>query len=279
MERVEQMVSAAFKAATRLAVPEKLARLRAECARISEEKGEEQAGAFAQENHLAAYAKAAEGIAAGSLTGVFNGAVLDFTPPWTRCKYADLLGEYAGVEMHDKQAVFAKARDLDVYDKLTARIASNAVPSADAADGSLIDHAVLVNEVFEETVEHHLLKPTFVYDYPAAICPLTRRHPDDDSIALRFEAFVAGMELGNAYTELNDPQVQAENLRQQVAGEGDETMAVMDEDFVLALEYGMPPAGGLGLGVDRLVMLLTDSPSIRDVILFPLQRPQTSKDS
>ena len=114
----------------------------------------------------------------------------------------------------------------------------------------------------------------FVYDYPAAICPLARRHPEDPSIALRFEAFVAGMELGNAYTELNDPVVQAENLRRKVAGEGDETMAVMDEDFITALEYGMPPAGGLGVGVDRLVMLLTDSPSIRDVILFPLQRPQ-----
>jgi lysyl-tRNA synthetase class 2 len=82
------------------------------------------------------------------------------------------------------------------------------------------------------------------------------------------------MELGNAYTELNDPQVQAENFRRTVAGEGDETMAVMDEDFITALEYGMPPAGGLGVGIDRLVMLLTDSHSIRDVILFPLQRPQ-----
>ncbi|MDO8628961.1 MAG: amino acid--tRNA ligase-related protein, partial [Phycisphaerales bacterium] len=135
------------------------------------------------------------------------------------------------------------------------------------------DDAVVVNAVFEATVEHHLIQPTFVYDYPAAICPLTRRHPDDPSIALRFEGFVAGMELGNAYTELNDPQVQSDNLRRKVAGEGDETMAVMDEDFITALEYGMPPAGGLGVGIDRLVMLLTDSHSIRDVILFPLQRP------
>ena len=136
------------------------------------------------------------------------------------------------------------------------------------------DTAVLVNQLFEATVEHHLVQPMFVYDYPAAICPLTRRHPQDPSIALRFEAFAAAMELGNAYTELNDPQVQAENFRRTVAGEGDETMAVMDEDFITALEYGMPPAGGLGVGIDRLVMLLTDSHSIRDVILFPLQRPQ-----
>jgi lysyl-tRNA synthetase class 2 len=103
---------------------------------------------------------------------------------------------------------------------------------------------------------------------------LTRRHPDDPTVALRFEAFVAGMELGNAYTELNDPQIQEANLARKVEGEGPETMAVMDEDYVTALEYGMPPAGGLGVGIDRLVMLLTDSPSIRDVILFPLQRPR-----
>jgi lysyl-tRNA synthetase class 2 len=93
-------------------------------------------------------------------------------------------------------------------------------------------------------------------------------------VALRFEAFAAGMELGNAYTELNDPTVQKENLARTVQGEGDETMAVMDEDFIMALEYGMPPAGGLGVGIDRLAMLLTDSTSIRDVILFPLQRPK-----
>lgn len=136
------------------------------------------------------------------------------------------------------------------------------------------DDAVVVNDLFEATVEAHLTQPTFVYDYPAAICPLTRRHPEDANIALRFEAFVCGMELGNAYTELNDPQVQRSNLAQKVAGEGDETMAVMDEDFVLALEYGMPPAGGLGVGIDRLVMMLTGSSSIRDVILFPLQRTQ-----
>ena len=133
--------------------------------------------------------------------------------------------------------------------------------------------AVVVGEVFDTVVQPKLIQPMFVYDYPAEICPLTRRHPEDEGIALRFEAFVAGMELGNAYTELNDPRVQCENFSRKVAGEGDETMAVMDEDFILALEYGMPPAGGLGVGIDRLVMLLTDSASIRDVILFPLQRP------
>ncbi len=179
---------------------------------------------------------------------------LDFTLPWQRRKYADLFTEYAGVEITDLAGVRDKAERLNI-------------------DHAGMDDAVVINAVFEETVEPNLVQPIFVYDYPAAICPLTRRHPDDPSVALRFEAFVAGMELGNAYTELNDPQVQEANLRQQVAGEGDETMAVMDEDFVKALEYGMPPAGGLGVGIDRLVMLLTDSQSIRDVILFPLQRP------
>ncbi|HOI54107.1 MAG TPA: hypothetical protein PLP01_02555, partial [Phycisphaerae bacterium] len=132
---------------------------------------------------------------------------------------------------------------------------------------------VVVNALIEATVEEHLIQPTFVLDYPAAICPLTRRSPDDPDIALRFELFVAGMELANAYTELNDPAVQEENFRGQLAGEADgETMRVMDEDFVAALKYGMPPAGGLGIGIDRVIMLLTNSPSIRDVILFPLLR-------
>jgi lysyl-tRNA synthetase class 2 len=191
----------------------------------------------------------------GQFVRPFGDHQLDYTPPWPRKKYADLLREYAGVQLGDAAGAREKADRLDI-------------------DHAGMDDAVVVNKVFEETVEPKLIQPTFVYDYPAAICPLTRRHPDDPAIALRFEAFVAGMELGNAYTELNDPQVQEANLRRQVAGEGDETMAVMDDDFINALEYGMPPAGGLGVGIDRLVMLLTDSASIRDVILFPLQRPQ-----
>ena len=190
----------------------------------------------------------------GHLATIYKDDLIDFKPPWRRASYDALLREHAGISMQDGAAARAKAKQLGI-------------------DPAGKDDAVVVNEVFERTVEHHLIQPTFVYDYPAAICPLTRRHPDDSSIALRFEAFVAGMELGNAYTELNDPQVQAENFSRQVAGEGEETMAVMDEDFVTALEYGMPPAGGLGVGIDRLVMLLTDSHSIRDVILFPLQRP------
>ncbi len=179
---------------------------------------------------------------------------LDFSTPWPRRKYADLLAEYAGVAIDDMDAVRAKAEEIGFNQQ-----------------GK--DDAVVVNEVFERMVEDQLIQPMFVYDYPAAICPLARRHPEDPAVALRFEAYVGGIEIGNAYTELNDPVVQEENFRRQLSGQ-EETMAIMDEDFLLAMEYGMPPAGGLGVGVDRLVMFLTDSPSIRDVILFPLQRPR-----
>ncbi|HEY3243457.1 MAG TPA: lysine--tRNA ligase [Phycisphaerae bacterium] len=180
---------------------------------------------------------------------------LDFTPPWPKRRYGELLEEYAHVRMNDREAVLAKARAFGI-------------------DPTGKDDAVVVNLIFEHAVEHHLIQPQFVYDYPAGLCPLTRRHPEDESIALRFEAYVAGMELGNAYTELNDPELQSDNFRQDLAGEGAETMRVLDEDFLTALDFGMPPAGGLGVGIDRLVMLLTDSHSIRDVILFPLQRPK-----
>jgi lysyl-tRNA synthetase class 2 len=137
---------------------------------------------------------------------------------------------------------------------------------------------VLLNEVWEETVERHLIQPTFVIDYPASLCPLTRQKPDDPSLAERFELFVAGMELANAYTELNDPDVQAKNFTAQVTGmdEEESTFRNVDEDFLEALRVGMPPAGGLGIGIDRLVMLMTNQRSIRDVILFPLMRPTES---
>jgi len=132
---------------------------------------------------------------------------------------------------------------------------------------------VLVHYLFEHYVEDKLINPTFVLDWPAPLCPLTRRHPDDPRLALRFELFINGMELANAYSELNDPAVQRQTLSRQLRGAEEETMAVPDEDFVEALEYGMPPAGGLGIGLDRLVMLLTGCESIREVLLFPLQRP------
>ena len=129
--------------------------------------------------------------------------------------------------------------------------------------------------MFEEKVEDGLVGPVFVIDYPASICPLTKRKDSDPTVAERFELFIQGMEIANAYTELNDPQLQEELFRTQLEGQADEdSMAKMDHDFVLALRNGMPPAGGLGIGIDRLVMLLTNSRSIREVILFPLLRSQ-----
>ena len=254
MERVEQMVSEAFAASAKEAVPRRRAAIEQQMQRLESEKDSATAEEYAAENHLTAYREASAGIQQGRLTAVFGDRVIDFTPPWPRVRYADAFQKYAGASIKDPDAIRAKAEALGI-----------------GHAGK--DSAIVANEIFDQTVEQHLVQPTFIFDYPAVLCPLTKRHPEDPSIALRFEAFVAGMELGNAYTELNDPVVQDANLRAKVAGEGDETMAVVDDDFVLSLEYGMPPAGGLGMGIDRLVMLLTDSPSIRDVILFPLQRP------
>lgn len=180
---------------------------------------------------------------------------IDFTPPFARRKYYDLVDEFAGIDSHDPAAVKAKAVELGV----------------EAVETKHPD--VLLNDVFEETVEKNLVNPTFVYDYPASICPLTKRKTSDPAIAERFELFVRGMELANAYTELNDPDLQERLFTKQLEGQKDEdSMAKMDHDFIRALRYGMPPAGGLGMGIDRLVMLLTNSQSIRDIILFPLLR-------
>jgi len=178
---------------------------------------------------------------------------IDYAVPWRRAAYADLLQEHAGLAVGDEAAIREMARAMGIEES-----------------NKHLD--VVTHDVFEHTVEHHLVQPTFVMDWPARLCPLTKRKADDPSIAERFEPMVAGMEIGNAYTELNDPDVQDETLRTQLAGQN-ETMAVMDTDFVEALKHGMPPAGGLGLGVDRLVMLLTGAPSIRDVVLFPARRP------
>ena len=197
----------------------------------------------------------------GATTIKFGKAEIDYATPWPRLKYADAFREHVGIALNDIAAIRQRARELHGRRELKA-------------DESRLDDPVVINELFDHYVEPKLVNPTFVLDWPAPLCPLTRRHPDDPNLALRFELFINGMEIGNAYTELNDPAVQRETLSKQLRGEEDETMAVMDEDFVEALEYGMPPAGGLGIGIDRVVMLLTGSTSIRDVILFPLQRPQ-----
>ena len=202
--------------------------------------------------------QAADACQAGGLVLPYGEELINYAAPWRRVKYADLLKEHAGVDIGDIPAVREKARQLNIKEEK-------------------LGDAVVVNEVFEATVEQHLVQPTFVCDYPAELCPLTRRDPADDSIALRFELFIAKMEIANAYTELNDPAIQLENLAGQVRGEDEETMRVMDEDFVTALRHGMPPAGGMGIGIDRMVMLLTNTQTIRDVILFPMLKPEAGK--
>ncbi len=182
---------------------------------------------------------------------------IDFTPPFARKSYDELIQEHAGVAPTDEAAVAKLAESLGLE---TA--------------GKHPD--VIKNDLFEAKVEDALTGPIFVIDYPASICPLTKRKADNPAVAERFELFIAGMEVANAYTELNDPDLQEELFKTQLAGLADEdSMAKMDHDFVRALRHGMPPAGGLGIGIDRLVMLLTNSPSIRDVILFPLLRPES----
>ncbi len=184
---------------------------------------------------------------------------IDFTPPLARRTYNDLFREHTGIAPEDAAAVAELARSLGLE-------TANRHPD------------VIKSDVFEARVEDALVGPVFVIDYPASICPLTKRKRDNPEIAERFELFVHGMEIANAYTELNDPDLQEQLFKTQLEGLPEEdSMAKMDHDFIRALRHGMPPAGGLGVGIDRLVMLLTNSPSIRDVILFPLLRPEAAE--
>lgn len=181
---------------------------------------------------------------------------INFSPPFERRKYGDLFREHVGVAMDDVEGVKQAA-----------------IAQGIGVEGKHPD--VLIHLLFEHKVEHALVGPVFVHDYPAALCPLTKRKTGNSAIAERFELYIHGMELANAYTELNDPITQEATFRQQLAGLPEEdSMAKMDDDFVRALKHAMPPAGGLGIGIDRLTMLLTNTQTIRDVILFPLLRPE-----
>ena len=199
--------------------------------------------------------------AAGGTSITYQGTELDFARPFTRLAFYDALYGVEGFSESEgsdlgKAAAFARKAEIPVSDK-----------------GPL---GKVHLKIFEHFVEPKLTAPTFVYDYPISVSPLSRRSDADPEVAERFELFVAGMEIANGFSELNDPRDQEDRFRQQVAefDAGDEEAHRMDSDYIRALEYGLPPTAGEGIGIDRLVMLVTDSPSIRDVILFPHQRAE-----
>jgi lysyl-tRNA synthetase class 2 len=156
------------------------------------------------------------------------------------------------------------------FERLTMRESvAQFAPDAEITDDNLVG-------LFEEHVEHNLIQPTLICDFPKPISPLSKASPSDPTVAERFELFIAGMECANGFSELNDPAEQYQRFLDQVTQreKGDEEAMVMDEDYIRALSYGMPPAAGIGIGIDRFTMLLTNQPSIRDVILFPHMRPE-----
>lgn len=186
---------------------------------------------------------------------------IDLTPPWRRLTMIDAVKEYAGVDFDQIQTdqaarQVAKEHGLKVDETLT--------------------RGKIINEFFEAKVEEHLIQPVFIMNHPVDISPLAKKMEEDPRLTYRFEAFIFSWEMCNAFSELNDPLDQKERFLAQVAEReaGDEEAQMMDEDFVRALEYGLPPTGGIGIGIDRLVMIFTQSPSIRDVILFPTMRPE-----
>lgn len=193
----------------------------------------------------------------------YQGTEIELAPPWPRIPMLEAVRRYAG---------------LDFEQIRTAEEAGQAVRNAglevDLEPGD--SRGDILNKVFEDVVEPNLIQPAFIIDYPVEISPLAKRKADAPELTYRFELFIFGREMANGFSELNDPIDQKGRFQKQVEKRraGDDEAHMMDEDYVTALEYGMPPAGGIGIGVDRLVMLLTDSPSIRDVILFPQMRPR-----
>ena len=182
---------------------------------------------------------------------------IDLSPPWRRARFKDLVREHAGVDPDDEGAVKDAAGGID-------------------PENLKLGHDACLDVLFGEHVEEKLVQPTFVTHQPASLTPLCRRSPEDESVSERFEPVIAGMEVGNAYTEINDPVQQRAEFEAQLRRlPPEETSGRIDEDFLTALEHGMPPAGGMGIGVDRMVMILSGVRTIREVILFPLLRPET----
>ncbi|MCA9853715.1 MAG: lysine--tRNA ligase, partial [Dehalococcoidia bacterium] len=197
--------------------------------------------------------------ATGKMAFNFRDHEIDLTPPWERITLAGALREYGGIDLEQ----------LETEESLRAELDSRGLkPDPGAGYGKLVDHAL------SHYVEPRLIQPTFLMDYPVELSPLAKRKPDDPRFVERFEPFIGGIELGNAYSELNDPIDQRERFEEQLRlqAAGDDEAELMDEDFLFALEHGMPPTGGFGMGIDRLLMVLTEQPSIRDVILFPQHR-------
>jgi len=195
----------------------------------------------------------------GVTTVEYGGHTVDFRPPWPRVKMRDAIRIESGIDYEDyptAEALHAAMREKGVH----------ADPNS--------SRAKLIDDLLSAFVEQKLIQPTFLIDYPVEMSPLAKRKRDDFAVVERFEAYVGGMEIANAFSELNDPLEQRERFVQQLAqrAAGDEETQPMDEDFLLAMEHGMPPTGGLGVGIDRLVMLLTGNSSIREVILFPQLR-------
>ena len=197
----------------------------------------------------------------GTLKIEYQGQTIDLTPPWTRLTMTEAVKKYAGVDF-----------DTITTDEEARKVARE---KGLHLEGNPVKGEVL-NLMFEEFAEANLIQPTFILDYPVEVSPLTKRKPDKPELTERFELFIVGREFGNAYSELNDPIDQKERFIAQVKKReaGDEEANMMDEDFIIALEHGLPPTGGLGIGIDRLIMLLTNSYSIRDVLLFPTMKPK-----
>ena len=197
----------------------------------------------------------------GTMKITYQGQEIDLTPTWKRISMIDSIKEITGIDFNqinsNEEAVsLARERGLTVEQGKETR-------------------GDIISLFFDEYVEKTLIQPTFIYDYPVEISPLAKKSPKDNRLTERFEFFICGREYGNAFSELNDPIDQYERFKKQVEAReaGDEEAGMMDEDYINALEIGLPPTGGLGIGIDRFVMLLTDAPSIRDVLLFPTMKP------